>query len=97
MKYLLKQNSKNNLVIINARGEEERINVNHTNDTIQELKEDVYNTFLVCELVTNFARLHLISAASKDEALQEVHNHILEEGQEEEEEGITLSVNELIY
>jgi len=80
----------NKLVILDRFGNYETIHVNHTSNDIQDIREDSYKPFIVAEEVSNFARLHLLTASSEDEALQNIDEYIREnEPQEVEEEGGT--------
>ena len=57
---------------------ENKIHVIHCSETIEEIMEDLYAPYIVYEQVTNFPRLHLVTAWSKDNALQEVYEYLLE-------------------
>jgi len=60
------------------------IHVFHDGETIEDIKEDVYEPYLVAEECTQFARTHLITAPNEDEALQKVDEYLREkEGQTE--------------
>ena len=81
--YFIKENSDKKL-FAKARKGETAIHVVHCAETIEELKEDVANIYLVAENVSNHARIHLVTDFSKDEALQQVYNYLVEkEGNEE--------------
>jgi|DEB0MinimDraft_6_1074348.scaffolds.fasta_scaffold15651_4 hypothetical protein len=57
----------------------ETVHVNHSHDNLKGYKEDVYSPFLVFEHCTNFARVHLLTASSEDDALQEVFDYLIEQ------------------
>jgi hypothetical protein len=81
--YTIKENNKGKLVAIGKFGEE-TIHLIHCSDTIEELKEDIANIYIVAEECTNFARVHLVTDFSEDEALQQVDEYLREkEGIEE--------------
>ena len=81
--YKIKVNSHNELVAIGKFGEE-TIHLIHCAETIEDLKNDVANPYIVAEECTNFARVHLVTDFSKDEALQQVDQYLREkEGIEE--------------
>jgi len=87
----MKLSTENNkLIILNSSGHSETIHVNHTSEDINDIKEDVYKPFAVAEEVSNFARIHLLTAANENEALQAIDEYLREnEAQEVEEEGGT--------
>ena len=60
------------------------VHVVHCADNLKDLKEDVFNVYAVAEECTNYARIHLITHASADEALQEVVDYLREKEGEEE-------------
>lgn len=81
--YKIKTNVHNELIAIGKFGEE-TIDVVHCAETIEDLKDDVATPYLVAEECTNFARIHLVTDFSKDEALQQVHEYLTEkEGHED--------------
>lgn len=80
--YKIEENEKGKLVAVGKYGQE-TIHVIHCSETIDELKEDVYKPYLVAEECTNFARIHLVTDRSEDEALQQVDEYLREkEGDE---------------
>ncbi len=81
----LTTNEKNKLVIINEAGEENAIHVNHTSNTIEEIKEDIYKPFFVAEAITNFARIHLLTARDEQNALETISEYIQQEHPTEED------------
>jgi len=81
--YKIKTNSNNELVAIGRLGEE-TIHIVHCAETIEDLKDDVATPYIVAEECTNFARVHLVTNFSEDEALQQVDEYLREkEGVEE--------------
>ena len=79
----LKENEHNELVFIDKFGENS-IHIIHCSDNLEDLKEDVATPYLVAEEATNFARVHLVTDFSEDEALQQVDEYLREkEGIEE--------------
>lgn len=85
-------NRNKQFVMVSEFGEE-RIHLIHCADSIEELQEDVANIYVVAEEATNFARLHLVTDFSEDEALQQVATYLYEE--EEEEEAHLIHVQEV--
>ena len=75
--YKIKTNDHNELVAIGKYGEE-TIHIIHCAETIDELKDDVSNPYIVAEEATNFARVHLVTDFSEDEALQQVDEYLRE-------------------
>tara|TARA_R100001463_G_scaffold71356_1_gene125175 strand:- start:1073 stop:1357 length:285 start_codon:yes stop_codon:yes gene_type:complete len=75
--YKIKTNNKNKLVAIGRFGEE-TIHLIHCSETIEGLKEDSATSFIVAEECTNFARVHLVTDFSEDEALQQVDEYLRE-------------------
>ena len=63
-----------------ARGKfgDSTIDVVHCNETISEIQEDSATPYIVAEECTNFARLHLVTDFSEDEALQQVDTYLRE-------------------
>ena len=76
--YKIKTNTHNELVAIGKFGEE-TIHLIHCSETVDELKEDIANIYIVAEECTNFARVHLVTDFSEDEALQQVDEYLREE------------------
>ena len=75
--YKIKTNNHNELVSVGKFGEE-TIHIVHCAETIEDLKYDVAKTYVVAEECTNYARVHLVTAFSKDEALQQVDEYLRE-------------------
>jgi hypothetical protein len=75
--YKIKANSHNELVAIGKFGEE-TIHIVHCGETIEDLKDDVATPYIVAEECTNFARVHLVTNFSEDEALQQVDEYLRE-------------------
>ena len=62
----------------------ETIHLIHCSETIAEIKKDFAYPYIVAEEVSNFARLHLVTDSSEDEALKQVDEYLREcEGHEE--------------
>ena len=60
------------------------IHVVHCADNLEDIKEDVWEPYIVAEECTNFARIHLITAPSKDVAALSVAEYLQEaEGEDE--------------
>jgi len=80
----LTENEYNELVIIDKYGLDNTIHLIHCSDTLEEIREDVATPYAVMEECTNFARVHLVTDFSEDEALQQVDEYLREkEGFEE--------------
>ena len=75
--YKIKTNSHNELVAIGKFGQE-TIHIVHCAKTIEDLKNDVATPYIVAEECTNFARVHLVTNFSEDEALQQVDEYLRE-------------------
>ena len=75
--YRIKENNKNELVAVGRYGEE-KIHFIHCGETIKEIKQDFLKPFLVAEECTNFARLHLVTDFSEDNALEQVDTYLRE-------------------
>jgi hypothetical protein len=56
----------------------------HCSKSLYEIKQDSAHPYLVAEECTNFARLHLLTSWSEDEALQEIETYLREKEGEEE-------------
>ena len=79
----LKENEQNEIIFVDKFGENS-IHIIHCSETIEEIKEDVATPYIVAEEATNFARVHLVTDFSEDEALQQVDEYLREkEGLEE--------------
>ena len=72
------RNKKGNLKYRDLKGCSGGIHINHTSDSLEELSEDIEYLYLVLEGCTNFARVHLISSFSEDEALADVAEYLSE-------------------
>ena len=69
-----------------AKGKQGEVSIHlvHCPETIEELKEDSENIYIVAEECTNFARVHLVTDYSEDGALEQVDEYLREkEGREE--------------
>ena len=75
---ILKESNKGKLVVMGKYGEE-AIHLIHCNETIEDIKDDCATPYIVAEECTNFARLHLVTDFSEDEALQQVAEYLTEE------------------
>lgn len=75
--YKIKTNTHGKLVAIGKYGEE-TIHIIHCCETMEDLKNDVATPYLVAEECTNFARVHLVTSFSGDEALQQVDEYLRE-------------------
>ena len=81
--YKIKETEHKQIVAVGRFGEE-TIHLIHCSDNLEDLKEDVANLYIVAEECTNFARVHLVTDFSEDEALQQVDEYLREkEGVEE--------------
>ena len=78
---LIEENGK-----LKAKGKygSEVIHLIHCSETLAELKEDCATSYIVAEECTNFARIHLVTDFSEDEALQQVVEYLREKEGEEE-------------
>ena len=73
----LVQNNTGKLMYKSNYGQES-IHLIHCGQTIKEIKEDTATPYIVAEEATNFARLHLVTDFSEDEALQQVDEYLKE-------------------
>lgn len=66
--------------VIKAKGTfaTETIHMFHCSKTLEELREDVATPYLVAEECGNFARVHLLTEFSEDEALQKIAEYLRE-------------------
>jgi hypothetical protein len=80
----LQTNKKGNLVVVDSFESENTIHVFHCSKDIEDLKEDIWSTYLVAEECTNFARTHLLTASSEDDALQAIDQYLREDEGEDE-------------
>ena len=76
--YLIEENSFGRLVAVGKYGVM-TIHVFHCSENLEDLREDVANLYVVAEECTNYARLHLVTDFSKDEALQQIDEYLREE------------------
>jgi hypothetical protein len=70
-------NEHNEIVLI-WNDEENNIHFIHCSEDLQELKGDNAKPYIVAEECTNFARIHLVTNYSEDEALQQVDEYLRE-------------------
>lgn len=70
-------NEHNEIVLI-WNDEENTIHFIHCSEDLKELKEDNAKPYIVAEECTNFARIHLVTDYSEDEALQQVDEYLTE-------------------
>ena len=94
--YKIKKNDHNELVAIGKFGEE-TIHIIHCAETIEDLIDDVATPYIVAEECTNFARVHLVTNFSEDEALQQVDEYLREKENVEETHLIGVFKAELHY
>ncbi len=80
----LYQNEHNELKFSDKFSDDNTIHLIHCAETLEEIKEDVATPYLVAEECTNFARVHLVTDFSEDEALQQVDEYLREKEGEEE-------------
>lgn len=80
----LYQNEYNELKFSDKFSDDNTIHLIHCAKTLDEIKEDVATPYLVAEECTNFARVHLVTDFSEDEALQQVDEYLREKEGEEE-------------
>ena len=73
----LKENKQGKIVYVDTFGES-AIYMIHCSETIEELKEDSAIPYLVAEECTNYPYVHLVTAFSEDEALQQVDDYLRE-------------------
>ncbi len=78
----LKANFDSSLYIETKLGHE-RPHVIHCSESLYEIKQDSAEPYLVAEEAGNFARLHLLTSWSEDEALQDVATYLQEKEQHE--------------
>ena len=82
---LTKSEHNNKLVLIDQYGHENSIHLIHCDNSLEEIKEDVYEPYFVAEECTNFARIHLLTANSEHDALEKIHEYLIEEEGHEED------------
>lgn len=70
--------NENNEIVFKDRFGENTIHFIHCSEDLQEIKEDTAKPYIVAEEFTNFARIHLVTDYSEDEALQQVDEYIRE-------------------
>jgi len=75
--YKIEENEQGKLIAVSKYGQE-TIHIIHCSDSLEELKEDTAKPYLVAEECTNFARVHLVTDFSEDEALQQVDEYLRE-------------------
>ena len=80
----LYKNEQNELVFSDEFSNDNAIHLIHCAETLEEIMEDVAKPYLVAEECTNFARIHLVTDFSEDEALQQVDEYLREKEGEEE-------------
>ena len=80
----LYQNEHNELKFSDKFSDDNTIHLIHCAETLEEIKEDVATPYLVAEECTNFARIHLVTDFSEDEALQQIDEYLREKEGEEE-------------
>lgn len=83
------ENDKGQIIYQSKYGSE-AIHLIHCSDTIEEIKEDTATPFIVAEEAGNFARLHLVTDFSEDEALQQVDDYLREKEGHKESHLITV-------
>ncbi len=88
------QNEHNELQLSTKWGTQ-TIHLIHCSDTLEEIKQDVANAYIVAEEATNYPRLHLVTDFSDDEALQQVDEYLREQENEQESHLITVFKVEL--
>jgi hypothetical protein len=79
MEYKVKTNELGRLAAFNEFGDELPIHIVHCAETMEELKNDLATLYIVSEECTNFARIHLTTDFSEEEALQQVYEYLMEE------------------
>ena len=80
----LYKNEHNELKFSDKFSDDNTIHFIHCAETLDDIKEDVATPYLVAEECTNFARVHLVTDFSEDEALQQVDEYLREKEGEEE-------------
>lgn len=85
----------NGRLYIETRLGNEYPHIIHCGESLYDIKQDSATPYLVAEEATNFARLHLLTSWSEDEALQDVAEYITE--QEGEQEPHLIAVYELNF
>lgn len=74
----------NGRLYIETKHGHERPNVIHCSESLYQIKQDSATPYLVAEEAGNFARLHLLTSWSEDEAMQDVATYLKEEEQHKE-------------
>jgi len=72
------QETNNKLTFTDRFSDNNAIHLIHCSETLAEIKEDVATPYLVAEEAGNYARVHLVTAFSEDEALQQVDEYLRE-------------------
>ena len=75
---------ENGVLKIENQQYNEEVHVIHCAETLSDIKQDIYDPYLVGEECTNFARLHLLTATSEYDALETVAEYLSEEEGDEE-------------
>jgi len=75
---MYKLTEENNKLVLTGKYGTESIHLIHCSNSIEDLKEDACNIYMVAEECTNFARVHLLTDFSEDEALQQVDSYLIE-------------------
>jgi len=74
----LHKNKHDELVFSDRLSECNTIHLVHCCESLEEIKEDIWEPYLVAEECTNFPRIHLLTAPSEDEALQAIDEYLRE-------------------
>lgn len=73
-KILYRQTEEEHLNIVHYV-HDTKTSIMHPENVLQELKEDIYDCFLVFENCTNFPYVHLLTASSADDAIQIIYDY----------------------
>ena len=91
----LYKNEHNELKFSDKFSDDNAIHIIHCSDNLNDIIEDSYEPYMVAEECTNFARVHLVTAPSEDEALQQVDEYLRE--QEDEKDSHLIFVSKLNF
>lgn len=74
----LVQNEHSELRFTDKFSDDNSIHLVHCADNLEDIKEDVWEPYIVAEECTNFARIHLVTAPNEDVAAQDVAQYLQE-------------------
>lgn len=69
----------------------------HCSESLYDIKQDSASPYLVAEEAGNFARLHLLTSWSEDEALQDIAEYLTEKEEHEPDQLHLIGVYKLNF